>query len=167
LSSSLCSSAQDEAKLVEAQIKLLEAQECYFSSSALLRICMFVNKLYTRLKKLSTTKANKMKTPLMLSICFFCIPLIIKAVFNLAYIIFSLEVYLVENSFKNNDVAFSLYMILYYTITELVPMGAQIISVNIATSDRRGELNSSQKDLEYVTSKISSKFKFLFLLNSI
>ena len=121
---------------------------------------MYANKLYKRLKKLSTLKAKQMKVSLVLSICFFCIPLMIKALFNLAYIVFTLEKYLVERSFNNNDVAFSLYMILYYAITELVPMGAQVISVNIATSDKRVEKKSSQKDLQSTISKLSCKLHF-------
>lgn len=122
---------------------------------------MCVNKLYKRLKKLSTLKANKMKAPLVLSICFFCIPLLIKAAFNLAYIVFNLEQYLVIESFENNNYAYSLYMILYYTITELIPMGAQIISVNIATNDRRVVKKSSQKDLQSVVCKLYCKNNIL------
>ena len=89
-----------------------------------------------------------MRLRLILSIIFFSIPLIIKGIFYVIWVWFGLLEPLTWGSIKRNDLGFPLFITIYYTVTEMVPMGAQIISVEIVKhhyeQEKKGSTTSSQ-----------------------
>lgn len=104
--------------------------------------------LYNKVKDFSIHKARMMRLRLILSIIFFSIPLLLKGIFYVIWVWFGLLEPLTWGSIKRNDLGFPLFITIYYTVTEMVPMGAQIISVEIVKhhyeQEKKGSTTSSQ-----------------------
>lgn len=73
-----------------------------------------------------------MRVRLISSILLVSIPLVSRGIFNIFWIVFDLRDKLIIHSIHENDFRFPLYMITYYTLADLLPMGAQIISLKVA-----------------------------------
>ena len=59
-------------------------------------------------------------------------PLISRSVFNIVWILFDLRNILVLTSVKENDFKYPIYNLIYFILTDLLPMAAQIIWIKTA-----------------------------------
>ena len=106
--------------------------------------------LYYRLQNFSMLRAKMMKVRLFLSICLVSLPLFLKSIFNILYVIFHWADPLTWDSIENNDLAFPLFTSIYYMITELLPIGAQLISIRIVINNYKdNSLNDNSAVVSY------------------
>ena len=78
-----CTVGNKNFMLIDGTIRILKVI-IYMIAAVFFLIIAY--KLYNKLLEVSLQKAKMMKGRLALSICFFCIPLILKALFNVIYV---------------------------------------------------------------------------------
>ena len=84
---------------------------------------------YITLKKLSTLRAMQMKKRIILSSILISIPLFLRGLYNLLKIKFKFDKEFANESLKNNDYRFPLFILVYYTSVDILPMLFQMLSV--------------------------------------
>jgi hypothetical protein len=65
------------------------------------------------------------------SILIISVPLIIRTTWNIIYITANLYTWLYADSLDQNDYRLPIFIVLYYSITNLLPLAAQYISVRV------------------------------------
>ena len=87
--------------------------------------------LYFTLKKVSIEKAVMMKNRIFMSIWLIWLPQLIKAIFAVFYILLDLRYKLIIDSLKGNTHEFSIYVLVYYVLLDLLPKAGQYIVIRI------------------------------------
>lgn len=89
-------------------------------------------KLERKLNKILIDKQAKMRLRIIAMTILVSFPLLSRGLFNVFFVIFDLRHILIIDSVEQDNYRFPVYMLTYYILADLLPMGAQIISTKIA-----------------------------------
>ena len=94
-----------------------------------------------------------MKNRIILSVTLISVPLILRVIFNFMYIFMNMRDPLITNSLSKNNYIFPIYVVAYYLITKLLPMGAQYISVMTAVMHFKSHHSTNDLSSNIMTEK--------------
>ena len=88
------------------------------------------------------------------------LPLVLRGLFNIFWVVLDLRHTLIITSIRENNFSFPTYMLIYYTLGDLLPMGALIFSVKITIihfnqDTFRNDLSISSETLDKDGSNLS------------
>ena len=87
--------------------------------------------LYVRLKKFSFVIAKVMKWRIVLMTVLISGPIIIRGIYNLFDVMLKFHFAFMKNSAKNGDFSFPVFIVLFTTLLDFLPMGFLYLSIRI------------------------------------
>ena len=138
-----CAYAKDENYLLVDKItRGINVSIFLFLANLFIYVGIVLHKNLTTVQNLSSLG---MKRRIILSIVLISLPLIFRSIFNIFYIFIDFRKELFVNSIQERDYRLPAFIILYYGLLELVPMGAQYISVRMVVLYYRSKMDKNLK----------------------
>ena len=109
--------------------------------------------LYKNLTTVENKSSIGMKRRIILAITLISLPLILRSIFNIFYIFIDFRKELFVDSLQNRDFRLPSFIVLYYGLLDLFPMGAQYISVRMVVIYYRSKMDRRKPKIASLTGK--------------